>query len=146
MTASPLVKAKSTANKLFANDHVQGYIFIMPVVLGLIFFVFGPMIASFYFSLTEYSILQSPEFIGTRNYVDIFTRPQLRVLHSLWITVVYALISVPLTLVAALGAAILINQDNAVDLLAASDMLLLEDLKLLIQIEVELTKFSITQE
>ncbi|MEM7034487.1 MAG: sugar ABC transporter permease [Chloroflexota bacterium] len=107
---SPLTKAKSTTDKLFANDNVQGYIFIMPVVLGLIFFVFGPMIASFYFSLTEYSILQSPEFIGVRNYVDIFTRPQLRVLHSLWITVIYAVVSVPLTLIAALIAAVLINQ------------------------------------
>lgn len=109
-TQSSTVKTRSTVSRLLANDNVQGYIFIMPVVLGLVVFVFGPMIASFYFSLTEYNILQSPEFVGVRNYVDIVTRPQLRVLHSLRITVIYAIISVPLTLVAALVAAILINQ------------------------------------
>jgi multiple sugar transport system permease protein len=68
------------------------------------------MIASLYFSFTEYSILKSPEWIGVRNYVDIFTRPPLRVLHSLWVTVRFALFSVPLSLVAALAAAVLLNQ------------------------------------
>ncbi|MEM7536915.1 MAG: sugar ABC transporter permease [Chloroflexota bacterium] len=95
---------------LFWRNTIQGYLFILPVVLGLIFFVFGPMIASLYFSFTEYSVLQSPEFIGVRNYVDMFTRPQLRVLLSLRVTVIFAVVSVPLTLITALGAAVLINQ------------------------------------
>lgn len=92
------------------RDTIAGYLFIAPVVLGLILFVFGPMIASLYFSLTEYSVLRAPEFIGFRNYVDMFTRPQLRVMKSLWITVLFALTSVPLTIVTALGAAVLLNQ------------------------------------
>lgn len=95
---------------LFWRDTVQGYLFILPVVLGLIFFVFGPMFVSLYFSFTEYSVLQSPVFIGLRNYQDMFSRPQLRVLQSLWITIVFALTSVPLTMAAALGAAVLLNQ------------------------------------
>src|SRR5689334_20116597 len=97
-------------SRMYWRDTIAGYLFIMPVVLGLILFVFGPMIASLYFSFTEYSILKPPQFIGVRNYVDIFTRPQLRVVQSLSITIVYALTSVPLTLVGALGAALLLNQ------------------------------------
>jgi multiple sugar transport system permease protein len=97
-------------SRIYWRDTVQGYLFIMPVVLGLILFVFGPMVASLYFSFTEYSILKPPQLIGLRNYVDMFTRPQLRVMQSLGITVVYALASVPLTLVGALGAALLLNQ------------------------------------
>lgn len=96
--------------KLYWREAIQGYAFIMPVVLGLILFVFGPMIASLYISFTEYSILQSPVWVGLRNYVDMFTRAPLRVMHSLWVTVVYAVCSVPLTLVTALGAALLLNQ------------------------------------
>ncbi len=92
------------------RDTIAGYLFILPVVLGLIFFVFGPMIASLYFSLTEYSVLKAPEFIGLRNYADMFSRPQLRVLQSLWVTVIFALTSVPLTMATALGAALLLNQ------------------------------------
>lgn len=97
-------------SKLYWQETIQGYLFIMPVVLGLIIFVFGPMIASVYYSLTEYSILRAPEFIGFRNYVDMFTRANLRVLDSLWVTLKFALVSVPLILVAALAAALLLNQ------------------------------------
>jgi multiple sugar transport system permease protein len=97
-------------SRLYWRDVIQGYLFIMPVVLGLILFVFGPMIASFYFSFTEYSILKPPQFIGLRNYADMFTRPQLRVMQSLGITIIYAVTSVPLTLVGALAAAVLLNQ------------------------------------
>lgn len=95
---------------MYWRDTIQGYLFIMPVVLGLILFVFGPMIASLYISFTEYSILKPPQFIGVRNYVDMFTRPQLRALHSLWVTIKYALVTVPATIMAALGAALLLNQ------------------------------------
>ncbi|MBV7334242.1 sugar ABC transporter permease [Chloroflexi bacterium TSY] len=102
--------SKPRRGRLFWRNTVQGYLFIMPVVLGLILFVFGPMIASFYFSLTEYNILQSPKFIGFRHYVDMFARPQLRVLLSLRVTLIFAIVSVPLTLVTALAAAVLINQ------------------------------------
>src|ERR671933_1160123 len=91
---------------MYWRDTIQGYLFILPVVLGLILFVFGPMIASLYISFTEYSILNPPQFIGVRNFVDIFNRPQLRVLHSLWVTIIYAVTTVPLTLAIALGAAL----------------------------------------
>lgn len=104
------VSKRPRHSKLYWRDAIQGYLFVMPVVLGLILFVFGPMIASFYFSLTEYSVLKSPEFIGLRNYVDVFTRPQLRVLDSFRVTIIYAVTSVPLTLVAALVAALFLNQ------------------------------------
>lgn len=102
--------ARPRHGRQYWRDAVQGYLFIMPVVLGLVLFVFGPMLVSLYLSFTEYSVLQSPIFIGFRNYVDMFTRPQLRVLQSLRVTVVFALFSVPLTLAAALAAAVLINQ------------------------------------
>ncbi len=109
-TTAPTNRRRRGHSKLYWRETIEGYLFIMPVVLGLIIFVFGPMIASAYFSLTEYSILRSPEFIGFQNYVDMFTRPNLRVLDSLWITIVYAVFSVPLVLVTALVAALLLNQ------------------------------------
>lgn len=110
MTVDATPASPPGRSAFFWRDTIQGYLFIMPVVLGLILFVFGPMVASLYFSFTEYSILQSPEWIGFRNYVDIFTRPPLRVLHSLWVTLKFALFAVPLTLVGALVAALLLNQ------------------------------------
>lgn len=103
-------KQRRRHSRLYWRDTIQGYLFILPVVLGLIIWTFGPMIASLYISFTEYSILKAPQFIGFRNYVDMFTRPPLRVLQSLGVTLIYAIFSVPLNVVASLGAALLLNQ------------------------------------
>lgn len=110
MTSSATARGARRYSRLYWMDTIQGYLFIMPVVLGLILFVFGPMIASLYFSLTEYSVLSAPRFIGFQNYVDMFTRPNLRVLDSLRVTIIYAVTAVPLTMAVALAAAVLLNQ------------------------------------
>jgi multiple sugar transport system permease protein len=101
---------KTKHSKLFWREVFEGYGFIMPVVLGLLIWTAFPMIASLVISFTDYPILKSPEWVGLQNYIDIFTRPTLRVLHSLRVTLVYAFLAVPLSLVAALGAALLLNQ------------------------------------
>jgi multiple sugar transport system permease protein len=97
-------------SRRYWRDTIQGYLFIMPVVLGLIIWTFGPMIASFYLSFTEYPLLKPPTFVGLKNYIDIFSRPNLRVLQSLGITFLYAVTALPLGLTCALGAALLLNQ------------------------------------
>jgi len=97
-------------NRLFWRDTIEGYLFIMPVVLGLLLWTFGPMIASFYLSFTGYPLLKTPEFIGFRNYIEMFTAPYLRVVQSLKVTFYYAAMSLPLTLLGSLGAAVLLNQ------------------------------------
>ena len=109
-THAPSLSAPRRRSKAFWRDTIAGYLFIMPVILGLILWTFGPMIASLYLSLTDYPLLKEPTFVGLRNYRDMFTEDYLRVLHSLWITLLYAAMSLPLTLVGSLCAALLLNQ------------------------------------
>jgi multiple sugar transport system permease protein len=97
-------------SRRFWRDTIEGYLFIMPVVLGLLIWTLGPMIASLYLSFTDYPLLKSPEWVGLRNYSDMFNAPYLRVMHSLRVTLIFAGISLPLTMVASLGAALLLNQ------------------------------------
>ena len=97
-------------SKAFWRDTIAGYLFIMPVILGLLIWTFGPMIASLYLSLTDYPLLKDPTFVGLRNYRDMFTEDYLRVVQSLWVTLLYAAMSLPLTLVGSLSAALLLNQ------------------------------------
>ncbi|CAG9704826.1 hypothetical protein [Clostridium neonatale] len=52
---------------------ISGLLFASPVLLGFIIFVMGPMIASGYFSLTDYSIASTPKWIGFDNYKNLFT-------------------------------------------------------------------------
>ena len=83
-------------SKAYWRDTIAGYLFIMPVILGLLIWTFGPMIASLYLRFTDYPLLKAPTFIGVRNYSDMFTEEYLRVVQSLWITLPYAAMSLPL--------------------------------------------------
>lgn len=53
------------------REMLAGYGFIAPNFLGFMFFVSIPIIASFYFSFTEYTVLKPPKYVGLRNYKEI---------------------------------------------------------------------------
>jgi multiple sugar transport system permease protein len=110
MASTPATTPKPVRSRNYWRDARDGYIFIAPVVLGLLIFTAMPMIASLVLSFTDYPILKSPKWIGVQNYVDMFTIPTLRVVHSLGVTMIFAVSSVPLTLIASLAAALLLNQ------------------------------------
>lgn len=112
MTSQSLVvkNKKQRRSKTYWRDTIEGYLFIAPVVLGLLIWTLLPMVASLLISFTEYPLLKAPQWIGVQNYVDMVRIPSLRVLHSLVVTLTYGIIALPLTLTAALGAALLLNQ------------------------------------
>jgi multiple sugar transport system permease protein len=91
-----------------AREALDCYIFILPAALGLILFSLGPMIASFYLSLTEYNMLGSPAWIGAQNYQDLWNDELFW--KSLRVTVIYSAVSVPLVLLIGLMLAVLLNQ------------------------------------
>ena len=91
------------------RDTIEGYLFIMPVVLGLLIFTIGPMLASLYFSFTKYPILRAPEWIGLRNYVNMFTKEP-NFWQACQVTFTYALTAVPLGILGAFLLALLLNQ------------------------------------
>ncbi len=87
---------------------LEGYICISPWLIGFTVFTLGPMLASAVLSLTEYSVVRAPRFIGLSNYSTIFTQPQFWI--SVQNTVYFTAIYVPLSLIGALGCALLLNQ------------------------------------
>ena len=86
-----------------------GYAFISPVVLGLIIWTFGPMVASAWFSLTDYKLIKPPEFIGLGNFVELFTKDR-QFLNSMAVTIKYAAMYVVLGQIFSLSLAILLTQ------------------------------------
>jgi multiple sugar transport system permease protein len=73
------------------------------------------MIYSLYLSFTQYNILQPPKWIGLRNLFIMFAGnteypKDIRFLNSLFVTLRFVFISVPLKLVFALAVAMLMNQ------------------------------------
>ncbi len=91
------------------RETIQGYLFIMPVVLGLLIFTIGPMIASFYFSFTKFPILQKPEWIGLQNYIKMLTEEKY-FWQAVKVTVTYAVTAVPLGIIGSFLLAMLLDQ------------------------------------
>lgn len=88
---------------------LQAYLYLLPWLLGLVIFWVGPIIASFYFSFTKYDVLTPPQWIWLQNYQKAFFDDQL-FWSSLWRTLKYSLIVVPLGLTGSLALAALLNR------------------------------------
>jgi multiple sugar transport system permease protein len=78
-------------------------------MIGVIVFVIYPLVYSFAISLTEYSGMNSPSFIGLGNYIAAFLDPLVRT--AVGNTVYYMLIAVPVGLFVALMLALAMNQN-----------------------------------
>lgn len=76
------------------RNNIAGWLFVLPSFLTLIIFIAVPILKSFYFSLTDYSVLASPVFCGLKNYIMAFKDSFVQA--SLKNTCVYVLVTVPL--------------------------------------------------
>lgn len=92
-------------------DHGNvGWVYILPWLIGFLIFKLYPFVASFIYSFTQYDILGSPQFIGIRNYIDIFSYDR-TFSQSIRATFIYVLISVPGKMLFSLFVAMLLNYD-----------------------------------
>lgn len=90
------------------REHLWGYFFIAPWIVGFLAFSLIPIIAVFYFSTTQYSALSSPIFTGTANYEKLFLRDQY-FSKSLVNTFVYVAVRVPLHITIGFALAVALN-------------------------------------
>lgn len=92
---------------LLKHKNTVGFLFILPWLIGLLVFTIFPMLAAVYISMTDWSIIGNADFIGFKNFTDIFNSSDFY--RTLWITVRYAIFAVPLTILTALLIAISVN-------------------------------------
>ncbi len=89
-----------------------GYMFISPWIIGFLCLTAGPMLLSLLLSFTRWGALNSldmADFVGLGNYHQLVTTDP-TFYKSIWITVKYVLLAVPVSQVAALAVALLMNQ------------------------------------
>jgi ABC-type sugar transport system permease subunit len=86
---------------------LTGYAFVAPWAFALVVLIGYPFAASFYFSLCDYPPLQRPAFVGLDNYAELALDPAFR--GSMLVTLVFALVAIPLGVVLALALAMLLN-------------------------------------
>ncbi len=88
--------------------NVEGILFASPFIVGLLVLFLGPMLASIFISLSSYQVVRGANWIGLANYAEMVQDPL--ILHSLRITALWAIGSVPLNLALGLLVAVLLNQ------------------------------------
>ncbi|MBS5063943.1 MAG: sugar ABC transporter permease [Hungatella hathewayi] len=85
-----------------------GFFYVLPWIIGFLVFQLYPFIASFCYSFTDYTLLNTPKFVGLLNYKNLFQVDK-QFLETMKITGAYALMSVPLKLAFALFIACILN-------------------------------------
>ena len=107
-SASATVQRRQKSSWRERREALNAYVFMSPVILGLLIFTLGPIIASLFLSFTNYNLLNDPKWIGVDNYVKMYGERLFW--QSLKVSATYSLISVPLGMMLALFLAILLNR------------------------------------
>jgi multiple sugar transport system permease protein len=90
------------------RDLRTGILFILPWIIGFLGFTLYPMAKAFYYSCTDYNLLQPPNWIGLSNYATAFTGDPL-FWQSLGNTVFYALLTLVPGTGISIGLALMLN-------------------------------------
>ncbi|MFE5318028.1 carbohydrate ABC transporter permease [Paenibacillus sp. NPDC056579] len=111
---SVMAVSKPTGNvkKVKLHNHtyspLAGYLFISPWLIGFAILTVWPMIQSFYYTFTDFSLLSPPRWIGMQNFREI--SEDRFFYNSLKVTFTFVVTSVPARLIFALLVAMLLNK------------------------------------
>lgn len=97
----------SKRRNLFAN--VQGWLFISPHAVVFCLFTAFPVVFAFIVSLYKWNLVLPMKFTGFGNYITAFHDPEFW--HSMKVTTMYVVGTVPTTIALALVVAVLLNRE-----------------------------------
>ena len=104
--------ARTAKGKRFLHkDAVVGHVFAAPFIFGFICFSLIPIVTSFYYAFTDYSMgAKTITWVGGKNFGQLLTDDIF--VKSLVITLKYVFVSVPLKLAFALFVAFLLTRKS----------------------------------
>ncbi|MCB0037658.1 MAG: sugar ABC transporter permease, partial [Anaerolineales bacterium] len=118
----PSLKAYRRMSPIARREMRQGMMFLSPWIFGFLAFTFLPILASLIFSFLDLSItdgiLSAPKWVGLNNYKQMLNDSQIwgtagsETPGSMWITVRFGLIALPIGIFLPLGLAMLLNNPN----------------------------------
>lgn len=93
------------------RDDKWAWIMLAPSIVGFLMFMLIPMAATLILSFFKYDMLDTPKFIGLKNYIDLIHDPiAWQVTGN---TIVYTLLTVPVGMVLSLLLAVALDQKIA---------------------------------
>jgi multiple sugar transport system permease protein len=92
-----------------AREAFYGWLFVAPQMIGYLVFLLGPIAAIFWFSLYQWNIVWGTfDFIGLDNYDRLLDSPEVE--QVAWVTLVFGVVFVPLTVIGGLAIAVALNK------------------------------------
>ncbi|MFC4600141.1 carbohydrate ABC transporter permease [Cohnella hongkongensis] len=95
------------------RHEMWGLVFIAPWIIGFIAFQLYPLALSFYYSLTQSSLVRAGNFVGLDNYIKIFANDR-DFWPSMKVTLLYTIMAVPAKLAVALLVALILNKNSRI--------------------------------
>jgi multiple sugar transport system permease protein len=99
----------ATRSRLARREAIEGYLFLLPWLIGFLAFTLGPLIGALLLGFTDWNGITPARWNGFENYANIFARDRL-FWKSLQVTFVFALLYLPLSIVIGFGTALIMNQ------------------------------------
>ncbi len=90
------------------GETLAAWLFMLPALIGFVVFFGFPAARGFYIGLTEWNLLTEPEYIGLENYRELIQDDEFW--HSMWVTLYYVLLNIPLQTVLALVIAVVFDR------------------------------------
>lgn len=91
------------------DRHLKG-IYVTPSLIFIILMIIAPLAYNFAMSFTDWqmSAIKAPQFVGLKNYIDVFKDERFRM--SVWRTVIFSGIAITLEGILGVALAVLINR------------------------------------
>lgn len=106
--ASDANVARRRHTRLAWRNTAAGWSFILPNFVGFAVLTLVPVVVLFYVAFTSWNVFGKANWTGTKNFTRMWHDQSFWT--ALWNTVYYTALHIPLTLVASLGLALLLNR------------------------------------
>ena len=104
-----MIGKKVTVSRLKRTETITGYLFVLPMVLGLMVFSIVPFIQNILYSFRKMGTFGNGTFVGLQNYVKLMSD------ETFWLalqnTFLYAIVGVPLVILFSIFFANLLNKN-----------------------------------
>ena len=87
---------------------INGLLFASPWLIGLTVFWIYPILASAYYSFTQFNGVQTAQWVGFRNYTDLFFNDS-DFWDGVYNTAYFAVVSIPLAIILSFALAMMLN-------------------------------------
>src|SRR5215813_7240816 len=99
-TAPRTSRRRKARGKFGMRRNIEGWLFVAPVIGGVILFQLLPILVSMYASLTSWNGINSPKFIGLENFRTLFGHDELFT-TTVKNTIYFTIGTIPLTIILA---------------------------------------------